>query len=356
MNIVFSFNKTGEESAFWKREIAAASIGELVFHPFNHGEILDPSLYATALSLDRLYQARDPRLGRLYDSFEDCLKRSDADAVIVANAPPYHPDYLRRISAYKVLYSADDPGATYLINIPYLHAYDHVFFVAPTYSADMDMKEKMTYAGKINADWLPISVFDFERDAERTEEKVFERERDIDIIYIGGFWRQKLPLLASVKRAFGRRFRLHGFFGVRHNIFMNARYGLGKWVSPVGFGARVALYQRAKIGFNIHWNEYGLGNQRLYHLPANGVMQISDCADHLHRVFEPGREIIGYHRASDLIEKLKYFLEHESEREAIARQGYRRTMRDYRFELVARQAGLLIRQGMERIGWKRSAR
>ena len=44
---------------------------------------------------------------------------------------------------------------------------------------------------------------------------------------------------------------------------------------------RVELYQRSRIGFNVHWNEYGLGNQRLYHLPANGVMQICDCADSL---------------------------------------------------------------------------
>lgn len=353
MRIVYSFNKNGEEAAFWEREISAASSEDVTFFPFNHGAILDPSNYADALRLDRLYQAGDPRLLRLYDEFEKCIARTNADAVIVANAPPYHPDYLRRVPVYKALYSADDPGATYLINIPYLHAYDHVFFVAPTYSADMDMKEKMTYAGKLNADWLPISVFDFEHAPELSEEEVFASHRDIDIIYIGGFWRQKLPLLARVRRAFGRRFRMHGFFGLKHNLFLNARYGYAGWVSSVGFRERVELYQRARIGFNVHWNEHGLGNQRLYHLPANGVMQISDCADSLDRVFEPDLEIVGYRSPDELIDRLKYFLEHDSEREAIARRAYLRTMRDYRFPVVAQQAGVLIQKGMERIGWRR---
>jgi len=351
MKIIFSFNKNGEEASCLEREISNVSRDGVTFFPFNHGAILDPSLYATALALDRLYQARDAGLLRLYREFEATVAKTQADAVIVANAPAYHPDYLKRIPLYKVLFSADDPGATYLINIPYLHAYQHVFFVAPTYSADMDMTEKMRYAGMENADWVPISVFDFEYDPTRGETDVFSQERDIDIIYIGGFWRQKVPLLADVRRAFGRRFRCYGFFGPKHNLFINARHGYGGWISPVSLQERVSLYQRARIGINIHWNEHGLGNQRLYHLPANGVMQISDCADDLHRIYEPGREIVGYRGADDLIDKIRYFLSHEAEREAISRAAYRRTMRDYRFAEVASQAANLIERGMERIGW-----
>jgi len=353
MNVVFSFNKSGAEGEFWEREISAASNGDFSFFPFNHGAVLDPSLSTTAEKLDRLYQNRDPRLRKLYAAFEKRLEETRADAVIVANCPPYHPDYLRRLPVYKALHSADDPGATYLINIPYLHAYDHVFFVAPTYSPDMDMKEKMTYAGKVNADWVPISVLDFECAPDRSEDQVFAQPRDIEIIYVGSFWRQKAEVLARVKAAFGRRFRLHGQFRLKHNLFMKARYRCPGWVSPVTLQERVALYQRSCIGFNVHWNEHGLGNQRLYHLPANGVMQISDCADSLFRVFEPDREVVGYRSVDDLIDKLKHFLENEAEREAIARAGYRRTMRDYGFRTVARLTGERIREGMERIGWRR---
>ncbi len=55
-------------------------------------------------------------------------------------------------------------------------------------------------------------------------------------------------------------------------------------------------------------------------VPASGAIHISDCADDLHLVFEPGREIIGHRNVDDLIDKLTYFLENEAEREAIARE------------------------------------
>jgi spore maturation protein CgeB len=113
----------------------------------------------------------------------------------------------------------------------------------------------------------------------------------------------------------------------------------------------VNLYRRAKIGINIHWNEYGLGNQRLYHLPANGAMQISDCATHLDRVFENGKEVVAYGSTDELIDRIGYYLDHEEERKEIALQGYRRTMNEYRFATVTRRAGRLIQAGMERIAW-----
>lgn len=352
MKIIYSYNKRASEGVYWEQEISAASNAEYTFVPFNHGAIFDPANYPTAEALDRLYQTENAGLRRLYEAFEKRVEETAADALIVTNAPPYHPDYLRRVSLYKVLYSVDDPGATYIINIPYLHAYDHVLFVAPTYSREMDLTEKMKYAGKLNADWLPISVFNFEHMAHLREDEVFGGVRDIDIIYIGGFWRQKIPLLAKVRRAFGRRFRVYGRFSVKHNLYIKGWHGYTGWVSPVSLEERVALYQRARIGINIHWNEYGLGNQRLYHLPANGVMQVSDCAEDLYRVFEPDREIVGYCGGDDLIDKLKHYLCNEGERLDIARAGYRRTMREYRFADVTNRAGLLIRKGMKRIGWR----
>jgi spore maturation protein CgeB len=126
------------------------------------------------------------------------------------------------------------------------------------------------------------------------------------------------------------------------------KHGYSGWVRPVSFEERVRLYQRSKIGFNIHWNEYGIGNQRLFHLPANGVMQICDCPKFIDRIFEPGREIVGYESDDDLVDKLRYFLDHEEERKSIALQGYRRTMRDYRFATITRRAGELVEAGMER--------
>ena len=351
MRVLYSFNKRGYEAECWNREISAASDGRVTFIPFNHSRYIDPLRITDSIKLDRLHRAQDGDLLNLYGAVRNAIQTHAINALIVANCPPYHPDFLRTLDVYKVLFSADDPEATYMINIPYLHAYQHVFFVDPAYSRDLDMADKMRYAGMVNADWLPISVFDFECDASSDEASVSGRTRDIDIIYVGSFWRQKVETLVRVNEAFGRRFRIYGFFRLKHNLYLNVAHQLGRWVRPLSFEQRVALYQRAKIGFNIHWNEFGLGNQRLYQLPANGVMQISDCVSHLDRIFKVDDEVVGYRSAEELIEKLHYYLEHDAERQAIARAGYRRTMADYRFGTVTRRAAELIRAGMGRIGW-----
>jgi spore maturation protein CgeB len=349
VKIVFSFNKKGYEAARWKSEIEGSSDGEYEFIPFNHDSYLAIEEYTDSFLLDRLYQFRDPRLMKMYKDLGTLIEDSRADALIVTNCPPYHPDYLRKLKVYKALYSTDDPEATYKRNIPYLHAYQHVFHADPAYSPDMDMDEKMRYCGILNVAWLPISVFDFEFDPARIEESMLSGERDIDIVYVGAFWKQKLDLLAKVKKAFGKRFQQHGYYKSHHNVYVNLRYGYGGWVREVSFPERAELYRRSKIGFNVHWNEFGLGNQRLYHLPANGVMQICDCTSHLDRVFRTGEEVIGYRGADDLIEKLKYYLDHDEERKEIALRGFRRTMREYRFAVVARRAAKLMREGMGRI-------
>jgi hypothetical protein len=346
MNILYSFNKQGYEADCWQKGIRAASDDKITFIPFNHEVYLNPRLYINSVKLDTLYQARNPRLMQMYDEFEECINKNCVDAIIVNNCPPYHPDFLHRLKVYKVLYSGDDPGATYMRNIPYLHAYDHVFYLAPDYSEDMNMSEKMRYCGMKNENWVPHGVFDEDYDTTKTDNTILDHERDIDIIYMGAPYIQKLELLAKVKKAFGRKCRLYGRFRLPWNIYYNLRYGWPGWIKKVSFPERTRLHQRAKIGFNVHWSEHGLGNQRLYYLPANGVMQISDSQQYLGRVFEVGKEVEAYRGADELIEKIRYYLEHDDERKEIALKGYRRTVKDYQFSDILRKSADHIIEGM----------
>lgn len=349
VKIIYSFNKSGYEAQCWEREITAASNSDYTFIPFNHQHFLNPDLYLNSINLDVLYQSSHPGLMDMYRAFREAIDKHQADAIMVNHCPPYHPDFLKTLNVYKVLYSGDDPGATYMRNIPYLHAYDHVMFVAPSYSRDMDMKEKMQYCGMKNADWLPISVFDFEHDAEQSGDSILKHERDIDIIYIGGFFRQKLSMMATLQKTFGTNLRMHGFFRTKHNLYYNMKYGFPGWIKQVSFEERVRLYQRAKIGFNLHWSEYGLGNQRLYHLPANGVMQICDCPNYLDKVFRVGDEVVSFNETNALIDKIKFYLDNDVERNRIAMNGYRRVMNEYRFSTVMNKAGEYIEAGMRRL-------
>lgn len=346
LKIVYSHNKTGIDRQEWEKEIPRTSNGRFEFIPFDHGSHTNLGRLYEAGGLDDAYRRREPGLMRLYRDVEGFLRETAADVLFVTNLPVYHPDFLRKLPVYRVLYSTDDTPATYRRTIPYLHAYHHVFTCTPGYSDEMSMVQKMRECGAQNADWLPLGVFDYEFDSRLSEDSLFSIERDIDLIYIGSCFLQKLPLLAAVQKAFGRNFRMHGMFAWKHNAYFIARHGSRQWIRPVSHAERTRLYQRTKIGFNIHVSDYSVGNQRLYHLPAHGVMQISDCPTDLNEIYDVGREVVSYATADQLIEQIRYYLAAHEERLAIARAGYRRTMKEYRFQDVTRRAAELIELGM----------
>lgn len=348
LTIIYSFNKRGYEAEYWTREIAAASTNEVTFLPFNHGDHVDPMRHIRAQLLDNLYFARDSGLERLYRQMEDLARNARADAILVDNCPPYHPDYLRRLSLYKVLRLSDGPLTAYDRDIPYLHAYDHVLYHSPAYSRDMDMGEKLAYCGVRRADFWPLALFDAAFDTTRTEESLSAVERDIDVVFVGALHVNKMPLLASVKKALGRRCRMHGLASLRKNLYFNAKFRFPGFIRPLPFEQYVPLYQRAKIGFNVHnRGDYTVGSYRLFELPGNGVMQLSDGGRFLSAFFEPGSEIVGYADVDELVDRIRYYLSHEEERRRIAINGYRRVMKDHRIRRRLHEAAAFIREGMQ---------
>jgi glycosyltransferase involved in cell wall biosynthesis len=347
MTIVYSFNKTGYEADYWAREIAASSNDEFTFVPFNHGTFLDPQHYIRAQLLDNLYFANHPPLIRMYQAFMEVVHEHAADAMIVDNCPPYHPDVLRTWPLYKVLRAADGPLSAYDRDFAYVHAYDHILYHSPAYSRDLGMADKLAYCGAKRADFWPLAVFDVAFDQTKSEDALFAQPRDIDVIFIGAMHVNKMPMLARVKKAFGRRCVMHGLTTMKRNLYFNAKFGFPGWIREVAFEQYVPLYQRAKIGINVHnRGDYTVGGYRLFELPANGVLEISDGGDFLGAFFDVGSEIVGYRDADDLIDKIRYYLANEAEREQIARAGYRRAMRDHRLGVRMREAGELIRLGI----------
>jgi spore maturation protein CgeB len=343
LKIVYSFNKKGYEAEYWKREIAAASNSDFQFIPFNHDPYLSINRYIRAQLLDNLYFEGHLGLKRMYSDFEATIKEHGATAVIVDTCPPYHPDYLRKLPIYKVLRIADGPISAYDRDFAYLHAYDLVLYHSPAYSVDMGMAEKLRYCGANNVNLWPLAVFDSMCDVTQTEVSILDRERDIDIIFIGAMHLGKMPLLAKVKKAFGRRCKMHGLTSWKRNLYFNINFGFPGWIRPVKGQSFVPLYQRTKIGFNVHnRGDFTVGSYRLFELPANGVMQISDGGEHLDKFFKIGEEIVSYKNVDELIDLLRYYLASDEDRRRIALNGYRRVMRDHRICERLRKAGELI--------------
>ena len=347
MKILYSFNKTGFEAEYWTREIAGASGDGFEFLPFNHGARVDPALYPRAQKLDDLYFAKHPSLLRLYAEIEALIGDARVDALLVDNLPPYHPEFLRRLAVHKVLRTSDGPITAYDVDFAYLHAYDQVLYHSPAYSADLSMAEKLAYCGARRADFWPMAAFDVAFDRTKTEETILASPRDIDVVFVGAMHVGKMEFLARVKKALGARLKLRGLCSVKKNVYFNVRFGFPGWVRPLAFEDYVPLYQRAKIGINVHnRGDDSVGNYRLFDLPANGVMQISDGGAFLGAFYDVGREIVGYRDAEELVSLVEHYLADDDARRRIATAGYLRAMRDHRFASRMRQAGTLVAGAM----------
>lgn len=90
----------------------------------------------------------------------------------------------------------------------------------------------------------------------------------------------------------------------------------------------VQLYNRSKVVLNVSsWdgaNASGL-NLRVLDVPATGAFLLSEYSPDLAAYFEPGVEIETFRSPVELRQKLIHYLEHDTEREALANRGYLKT-------------------------------
>ncbi len=114
----------------------------------------------------------------------------------------------------------------------------------------------------------------------------------------------------------------------------------------------IQMYSRSKInlGFSTCGNTHETGERILqirlrdFEVPMCGGFYMVEYMEELEEFFHIGKEIVCYTGPQDLAEKIKYYLSHDSEREAIRKAGYERCLRDHswhnRFEMAFREMGL----------------
>ena len=99
---------------------------------------------------------------------------------------------------------------------------------------------------------------------------------------------------------------------------------------------------KSRITLNSHVDVAGgyAGNLRLFEATGSGALLITDWKNNLHEMFDAGTEVLAYRTADECLEMVEYYLSHDNERQAIARTGQRRTLREHTYyhrmqELVA---------------------
>jgi spore maturation protein CgeB len=114
----------------------------------------------------------------------------------------------------------------------------------------------------------------------------------------------------------------------------------------------VEMYSRARIslGFSSVGQTHPGGERivqvrlRDFEAPMSGAFYMVEEMPELRQFYEIGREVVTYDGPDDLVEKCRYYLEHDEERERIRVAGHTRALRDHtwqrRFRDVFRTAGL----------------
>ena len=93
------------------------------------------------------------------------------------------------------------------------------------------------------------------------------------------------------------------------------------------------VLRRSKITLNHHIEVAGpfANNSRVFEATGTGTLLITDWKKNLHEMFEAGKEVVTYRTPEECIELLSYYLNHDEERESIARAGQQRTLRDHTY-------------------------
>lgn len=277
--------------------------------------------------MDARWHRGDRELLIMYERLEERL--SDKDVFINESGINLHPKFVENLNVFTVFQCFDDiDGLNENLTKPAAYAYDLCL--------TGNVAEVNTYrrAGLVNVEWIPLGLRHNAYDRELTYEKVLTGQRDIDLfMLIDRFapWGNRLERLNKLATAFP-----DAHF-----------YGKG-WTR--GFLPReqeINFLTRAKIGPNIHLATGPL-NYRTYYLPANGVMQICDNKSHLSKVYELGKEVVGFDTVEECIDLCRYYLAHDEERRQIAAGGWRRATTDYNEVAVFSRTVRIIEEYMSR--------
>jgi glycosyltransferase involved in cell wall biosynthesis len=179
-----------------------------------------------------------------------------------------------------------------------------------------------------------------------------EPVRDQDVTFYGtlstSLFTKRLQFLSDVTRfvrchvyseglSWQRRPRPLGLFlrQLRYVLF----WVRTRFEPPVYGQDLLRLIARSKIVLNAHVDSAeGLaGNIRMFETTAMGAMLITDASPNIGQIFEPGREIVTYENAANAVEKLRYYLAHPAEREAIAQAGQRKALSRYSTRVRAQE-------------------
>lgn len=152
-----------------------------------------------------------------------------------------------------------------------------------------------------------------------------------NVTFVGGFsprHSQGTAIFEQLAREIPVEFWGYGVENLLENSLVR-RYHRGQAWGIEMF--RILSESRVTLNRHIDVARSYANNMRLFEATGVGTCLVTDLKDNLHELFEPDKEVVAYTCAEDCIEKVRYLLEHEDERAAIAKVGQQRTLREHTY-------------------------
>jgi spore maturation protein CgeB len=260
------------------------------------------------------------------------------DLMLVLNGlhvfPQDHAEQAERVRALGVktaIWFADDPYCTDMSALLAPH-YDYVF------THELGCVALYRENGCAAAHYLPLAV-----NSELFRPVQVSPAYMTDVCFIGNAFPNRIELFDRLAPFLaGKRVLLAGALWERLRHYGLLRQGVKPGWTPIE--ETVKYYNGAKIVINIHratadsaYNHnsrqlYGYSiNPRTYEIAACGTLQMTDIRHDLYRYYNAGQELETYATPEELIEKLRYYLEHEEQRRTIAANGLRRSLQEHTY-------------------------
>jgi hypothetical protein len=192
--------------------------------------------------------------------------------------------------------------------------------------------------------------------------------QDADVVFAGSVNIRQYPRRIPYLEHLGTSAR-EGAFGLRLHLNgdLNAVSGeLAAMSLPPVFGLDMyASLRRGRIAFDARGRialtdkdqnpvedlaGRNTSNMRIFEATGLGRFLLTEYHDNLPDLFDIGREIEVYHDEVELLDKIRHYLKHTDEREAIAERGRLRCHRDHDIRSRCRDFDRIVRRGLGRRG------
>lgn len=266
-------------------------------------------------------------LGMLNKNLLAQVERFHPELAIITGGHRILPDTVKSLNkkgVQTVLWTIDPPidFQPIIKAAPY---YDHIF------CQGTEAIELLGRVGITIARWLPMACDpDLHHPIKLSSED--QKKYTHDIVFVGSYYPCRAELFSGLT-GFNLAIWGPGWDKLEATSPLR-KYVKGAHTTPDQW---LKIYNAAKVVLATHYQDPEArfpvyqASPRIFEVLACGAFLISDKQRDVLTLFNEGQHLVTFENSNDLVNKVKYFLNHPDERKLIAKQGYKEALRNHTY-------------------------